>query len=158
MGQVTAGRVLLLSLFVGLIAMNVSFILFDPRYGQLVSKEEYPLIRRSIEIECSQGVFNGTDCVCFPGYVTYPEDNPQQCAYPVKDRTTAFLFSVLFCYLGLDQFYLGHYALGACKLIFGIFTLGIWWIIDWILIGAGYYYDKNGVPMSDWYFNQFGPV
>ncbi len=112
---------LAISALVGFVAMAASFALFDPQHGYLQKSIETTIARRSVDlVDCSRhGIYNGTDCVCFSGYTTFPSGNVQQCAYPVKDRTTAFIFSILFCYIGLDQFYLGNYALGACKLVFG---------------------------------------
>ena len=94
---------------------------------------------------------NTSVCVCFTGYTTHGTGAP--CSYAIKDRTTAFTFSILLGVLGIDQFYLGNIALAVCKLIFQICTVGLWYLIDYILVGCGYYTDANGVPISSWYFN-----
>jgi TM2 domain-containing membrane protein YozV len=45
------------------------------------------------------------------------------------------VLSILFGGLGVDRFMMGHIGLGILKLITGG-GLGIWWLIDWILIAT----------------------
>lgn len=50
-----------------------------------------------------------------------------------KDRTLALILSILLGYLGVDRFYLGHYWMGALKLLTaGLF--GIIWLLDLFII------------------------
>lgn len=51
----------------------------------------------------------------------------------MKDPTIAIILSVLIGELGIDRFYIGDIGLGVLKLI-TCGGLGIWWIIDIILI------------------------
>ena len=45
--------------------------------------------------------------------------------------------SIVFGWFGVDRFLMGHVGLGILKLItFG--GLGIWWLVDWILIATKY--------------------
>ena len=51
-----------------------------------------------------------------------------------KSPRLATLLSVLVGWLGIDRFYSGNYIMGIIKLCTFGFS-GIWWIIDWFLIG-----------------------
>ena len=58
-----------------------------------------------------------------------------------KKWLTALLLSILIGSLGVDRFYMGHVGLGILKLItFG--GLGIWWLIDLILIATKHNFSK----------------
>jgi hypothetical protein len=63
-----------------------------------------------------------------------------------KDWLTTVLLSFFVGWLGIDRFYLGYTALGVLKLVsFG--GLGIWYIIDLILIVTGRMTDEQGLPL-----------
>jgi hypothetical protein len=63
-----------------------------------------------------------------------------------KDWLVALLLSIFLGSLGIDRFYLGYTGLGILKLI-TCGGLGVWWLIDLILIAAGKMTDKNGQPL-----------
>lgn len=67
---------------------------------------------------------------------------------PTKNWTVALLLSIFLGSLGIDRFYLGHIGLGVAKLLLSWMTLGLWWLIDIILI-AGRSVDSSGFYWDD---------
>jgi len=63
-----------------------------------------------------------------------------------KDWLVALLLSIFLGSLGIDRFYLGYTGLGILKLI-TCGGLGVWWLVDLILIAAGKMTDKGGQPL-----------
>lgn len=53
-----------------------------------------------------------------------------------KNHLVAVLLSIFVGSLGVDRFYLGHIGLGVAKLLLSWMTLGIWWLVDVILIAT----------------------
>jgi TM2 domain-containing membrane protein YozV len=51
------------------------------------------------------------------------------------------LFSVFFGSIGIDRFIMGHVGLGLLKL-FTMGGLGIWWLVDVILIAQKYPFEN----------------
>ena len=64
-----------------------------------------------------------------------------------KEWLTALLISVFVGGLGIDRFYLGYTGLGIAKLL-TCGGLGIWTLIDIILIAMRKLPDSNGVPLK----------
>jgi TM2 domain-containing membrane protein YozV len=62
---------------------------------------------------------------------------------PTKSQGTAFLLAYFGGTLGLDRFYLGQTGLGVAKLL-TCGGLGIWALIDLVLIGLGKLRDAQG--------------
>ena len=91
----------------------------------------------------------------------YTQSRPvqQQVAYYVrprpagaspKSRTVASLLSFFLGGLGIDRFYLGNIGMGVAKLLLGWLTLGIWPLIDFIIVVAGAAHDGEGQPVTEW--------
>lgn len=56
---------------------------------------------------------------------------------------TLFLLSIFLGSLGADRFYVGKIGTGILKLL-TLGGFGIWWLIDWIMILADKFTDKDG--------------
>lgn len=67
-----------------------------------------------------------------------------------KSRTVAMILGFFLGGLGVDRFYLGNIGMGVAKLLLGWLTLGIWPLVDWIIILAGQAHDGDGLLVSDW--------
>ncbi|MHA1329586.1 MAG: TM2 domain-containing protein [Candidatus Hodarchaeales archaeon] len=60
-----------------------------------------------------------------------------------KNWLALLLLSIFLGSLGIDRFYLGKIGTGVLKLItWG--GLGIWWLVDIIVVACGYMKDKEG--------------
>ncbi len=65
----------------------------------------------------------------------------------MKSKTTTLILAILLGGLGVDRFYVGKIGTGILKLItWG--GIGIWWLVDIILIATGKYTDKDGNALA----------
>jgi TM2 domain-containing membrane protein YozV len=64
-----------------------------------------------------------------------------------KDWMVTLILAILVGGLGIDRFYSGSILLGVLKLVtFG--GLGLWWLIDLIMLVTGSYKDGDGNPIA----------
>ena len=84
---------------------------------------------------------------------TFPNGKPMfdasgQPASP-KSRLVALLLILLFNVLGIQRFYVGKIGTGILYLI-TLGGLGIWFLIDLVMIIVGSFKDKQGRVLSNW--------
>jgi TM2 domain-containing membrane protein YozV len=66
-----------------------------------------------------------------------------------RSRLVALLFCILFGVFGVHRFYVGKIGTGILMLV-SIGGLGIWMLIDLILIAVGSFRDKEGRRVFRW--------
>lgn len=66
-----------------------------------------------------------------------------------RSRLVAFLLAVPLGIFGAHRFYLGKTGSGVA-MIFTVGGMGIWWLVDTILIAAGEFRDREGRRVVRW--------
>jgi TM2 domain-containing membrane protein YozV len=64
-----------------------------------------------------------------------------------RDWVTALLLAIFLGKLGIDRFYTGSIGLGVFKLL-TCGGLGVWWLVDIIMLATGSYRDGDGMPLD----------
>ena len=64
-----------------------------------------------------------------------------------KDWMVTLILAILVGGIGIDRFYSGSILLGVLKL-FTLGGLGLWWLIDLIMLVTGNYKDGDGNPIA----------
>ena len=66
-----------------------------------------------------------------------------------KKILPAFMLCFFLGFLGIHRFYVGKTGSGIAQILtFG--GLGIWALIDWIMIMCGSFKDSEGKPLTEW--------
>lgn len=80
-------------------------------------------------------------------------DETNESTVSEKSRLAAFLLAFFLGGLGVHRFYAGRVTSGIMQILFGWLTLGIWPLVDWILILSGSFKDGNGKIIKNWNLN-----
>lgn len=67
-----------------------------------------------------------------------------------KSRLAAFLLAFFLGFFGVHRFYVGKTGSGVAMIFLAWLTLGIWPLVDWILILTGNFTDAEGKKILDW--------
>lgn len=78
-----------------------------------------------------------------------PEESAARAISP-KSRFAAFMLALFLGALGVHRFYVGKIGTGILQLI-TLGGLGIWAVIDMVLIAAGVFKDKEGRRVVTWF-------
>lgn len=88
-----------------------------------------------------------------PAYPTFANGKPavDEMGEPVspKSRLAAALLAWFFGFLGVHRFYVGKIGTGVL-MIFTLGGLGIWVLVDLIMILVGSFRDKEGLKLYNW--------
>ena len=101
---------------------------------------------------CKQ--INSTSGLCFCNKGQYTLVTNDLCGYTQVPTLMAFLVSFFVGGCGIDRCILarGNGCFTCLGILKGITLggLGIWWLVDVILIGCNQLVDGNGIPLSGW--------
>lgn len=67
-----------------------------------------------------------------------------------KSRLTALLLCIFLGGIGIHRFYVGRTGSAIAMVFLGWLTLGIWPLIDLILIATGSFKDGEGMLITEW--------
>ena len=89
-----------------------------------------------------------------PGYQqapVYPQNVTAQYVTPISplSRTVALLLAIFLGGLGVHRFYAGKVGTGILMIVTAG-GLGVWWIIDIIIVAIGAFRDKSTLLITQW--------
>ena len=114
---------------------------------QRMGAEDGPFTSPELRAQAQAGMLRSTTLVKrADGSGTWFQAAELPGVFSDKDWLTAILLSLFVGWLGIDRFYLGYTTLGVVKLL-TLGGLGIWALIDLILIVMGRLPDVNGLPL-----------
>ena len=83
------------------------------------------------------------------GHTQYRSDTARNAVSSRYSRAIALILTLLLGFVGAHRFYVGRTAT-ALAMLFTLGGLGIWWLIDIVIVASGQLKDNEGKRVSEW--------